>query len=397
MANYLQQQEDLRLTALHAARSFTDLAAEEKREMTAEENASYDSATKEIEARSDRIAEMIKDNAAFAEVEAAVRTAPELRDGSGKPETSDFDVIRKLASGEIRSATFERRALNTSDDSSLIPSDFYSVLQEKMQYQGPMLDTTVVTRLNTADGNDMKVPVESTRPAGTAIAEATTITALDPTFASLTLKDQKLAVLTKVSSEFLRDSGIDIVNYLAGALGKSLGIKANGLLTLGTGTVEPNGVSVASSAGGTGATAVSGAFTADNLLDLAYTVDSDYLRGAQGGAYMMRRSSLGELRKLKDTAGQYLYMPTQLAGNPDLFAGYPVLENPDVAATATSAKSVLFGAFNSYIVRHIGGIEIVRSDEAYFASDEVGFRAIVHIWGDLGQTGAVKHFVGGAS
>jgi len=337
----------------------------------------------------------MEDEAKAADIEAAVRTAPEVREDRALREASDFDVVRALASGEIRTATFERRDLNTSDDSAVVPQSFYAILQQKMQFQGPMLDTNVVTQLNTASGEDIKVPVETSRPAASAIAEATAITPLDPVFSNITLKSQKVAVLTKVSRELLTDSGIDIVSYLAASLGKSVGIRANALLTVGTGTVQANGVVTASSLGVTGATALTGAFTADNLIDLAHSVDSDYVR--EGANFMMRRSSLGALRKLKDTAGQYLYVPTTSAGNPDTFAGYGVLENPDVVATALGAKSVLFGAFSSYHVRQVGGIEIARSDDAYFNTDEVGFRVTLRLWGDLGQAQAVKHFIGNAA
>ena len=393
--DYLKQQEELRRNALHEARSILERAAEEKRDLNAEEEASYVRANADIDARSARIAGLMEDAAKAADIEAAVRTAPEVREDRALREASDFDVVRALASGEIRTATFERRDLNTSDDSAVVPQSFYAILQQKMQYQGPMLDTNVVTQLNTASGEDIKVPVETSRPAASAIAEATAITPLDPVFSNITLRSQKVAVLTKVSSELISDSGIDIVSYLASSLGKSIGIRANALLTVGTGTTQANGVVTASSLGVTGATALTGAFTADNLIDLAHSVDSDYVR--EGANFMMRRSSLGALRKLKDTAGQYLYVPTTSAGNPDTFAGYGVLENPDMVATGLGAKSVLFGAFSSYHVRQVGGIEIARSDDAYFNTDEVGFRVTLRLWGDLGQAEAVKHFIGNAA
>jgi HK97 family phage major capsid protein len=329
------------------------------------------------------------------DIEASMIDAPEVREVAAARRGSDFDTLRKLVSGEIRSATFERRDLNKSDDSSLLPQTFYDVLQEKLITVGPMLDGSIVTLLNTATGEDIKVPVESTRPLGTAINEGTTITALDPTFTSLTLKSQKVAALTIVSREILTDSGIDIPSYLARTLGTSVGIKANNLLTVGTGTNEANGIVTASGSGITGSTAVSGAFSADNLIDLAHSVDGAYVR--LGAGFMMRRTSMGTLRKLKDTAGNYLYVPAATVGAPDVFMGFPVIENPDVAATGLGAKSVLFGWFGSYHVRSVGGIEIARSDDAYFESDEIGFRVTLRLWGDLGQADAVKHFIGNAA
>jgi HK97 family phage major capsid protein len=393
--DYLAQQVEARKTAWHAAKALLDSAAAESRDLTAEEEQTFARINADIDARSQRIEDLQSAASRAADIEAAVATAPEVREERALREASDFDVVRALATGEVRTATFERRDLNTSDDSQVVPQSFYAILQEKMQYQGPMLDGTFVTQLNTASGEDIKVPVEASRPAATAIAEATAITPLDPTFTNITLKSQKVAVLTKVSRELLTDSGIDIVSYLAGSLGKAVGIRANALLTVGTGTVQANGVVTASGSGITGAGSVAGVFTADNLIDLAHSVDSDYVR--QGAAFMMKRSSLGALRKLKDTAGQYLYVPAASVGTPDSFAGYPVIENPDMAAIGLSAKSVLFGNFSSYHVRQVGGIEVARSDDAYFNTDEVGFRVTLRMWGDLGQSDAVKYFAGAAA
>jgi HK97 family phage major capsid protein len=394
--DYLAQQVEARKTAWHAAKALLDGAAAESRDLTAEEEQTFARINADIDARSQRIEDLQGVASRAADIEAAVATAPEVREDRALREASDFDVVRALATGEVRTATFERRDLNTSDDSQVVPQSFYAILQEKMQYQGPMLDGGFVTQLNTASGEDIKVPVEASRPAATAIAEAIAITPLDPTFTNITLKSQKVAVLTKVSRELLTDSGIDIVSYLAGSLGKAVGIRANALLTVGTGTVQANGVVTASGSGITGGTSATvGSFTADNLIDLAHSVDSDYVR--QGAAFMMKRSSLGALRKLKDSAGQYLYVPAASVGTPDSFAGYSVIENPDMAAIGSAGKSVLFGNFSSYHVRQVGGIEVARSDDAYFNTDEVGFRVTLRMWGDLGQSDAVKHFVGGTA
>ncbi len=392
---YLKRQVEARQQAWHAAKSLLDAAAAEKRDLTAEEQAQYDRINADIDERSQKIEDLRAAEMRAKDIEASLLDAPEVRAAAAARPASDFDMVRQLVSGEIRSYTFEKRDLNTSDDSSVVPQSFYDVIQEKLVTVGPMLDGSVVTLLNTASGEDIKVPVEASRPLATAIAEATAITALDPTFSTITLKSQKVAVLTKVSREILTDSGIDLVAYLARTLGTSVGIKANNLLTLGTGTTQANGIVTAAGSGVTGSTAVAGVFTADNLIDLAHSVDGAYVR--LGARYMMRRTSMGTLRKLKDTAGNYLYMPAATVGSPDTFAGFPITENPDVAATGTSAKSVLFGWTGSYHVRQVGGIQVARSDDAYFAEDEVGFRVTLRLWGDLGQADAVKYFIGGAS
>jgi HK97 family phage major capsid protein len=393
--SYLQRLVDAQNRDLHSARSFVERAESEKREMSVEERTAWDAINAEMDKRQAHIAEVRADDARTADIEASVAFAPEVRVSVPERRESDSDIVRKLIAGDIRSYNFERRDLNTTDDSAVVPQSFYDVIQESLVTVGPMLDGGIVTLLNTASGEDIKVPVESTRPAATAIAEGTTITELDPTFSSITLKAQKVAVLTKISRELMTDSGIDIMGYLGRTLGTSVGIRVNNLLTVGTGTTVPNGVVTAAGSGVVGGTAVSGAFTADNLIDLAHSVDGAYVR--QGASFMMRRTSIGAVRKLKDTAGNYLFVPAATVGSPDTLLGFPIVENPDVAATATSAKSVLFGWFGSYHVRQVGGIEVARSEDAYFASDEIGVRLTMRVWGDLGQSAAVKYFIGNAA
>ena len=398
--SYLQRLQDAQNRDLHEARSYIDRAESEGRELSVEERTAWDALGKQMDDRAAHMASVREDEQRTASIEAALASAPEVRavPATRSAIADDNEVIRQIARGEIRSHSFgpsERRDLNTTDDSSIVPQSFYGQMAELLTTVGPMVDGNVVTIVRTAGGEDMKWPVEATRPAATAIAEATTIVALDPTFSSITLKSQKIALLTKVSSEVLADSGVNLIQVLTNSLGTAAGIKINGLLTLGTGTAEAHGLIPAATVGVTGGTGVSGAPTADNLIDLAHSVDGLYVR--RGAGWMMRRTTIGVVRKLKDTAGNYLYVPSANVGVPDEFMSYPIHENPDVVATAVNAKSVAFGWFGSYHTRLVGGFELARSDDAYFADDEIGFRLTARIWGDLGQTTAVKVFAGGTA
>ena len=391
--SYLQRLVDAQNSDLHAARAYIDRAESEGREMSVEERTAWDNLNTQMDERAAHIEQVKADEARSAY---AVEVAPEVAEArvAGR-DNSIGDQLRALVNGDIRSFNIERRDLNTSDDSSIIPETFLPRLQEALVTVGPMLDPNVVTLINTEGGEDLVIPVESTRPAATAIAEATTITALDPTFSSITLKSQKVQVLTKASRELLTDAGFDVEAYLGRMFGIALGVKINNLLTVGTGTTVPNGLVTAAGSGVTGGTGVAGAFTADNLIDLAHSVDGAYVR--LGGAWQMNRASLGAVRKLKDGQGMYLFQPAATVGTPDTLLGFPVFDNPDMPAIGTTNKSVTFGWHGSYHVRQVGSIEIARSDDAYFADDQIGFRATMRIWGDLGQSAAVKYFAGGTA
>ena len=398
MQDYIKRQQELRMNAWEQAKELLDHAASENRDLTAEEQEKYDRINADLDERALVVERLQKD--AEREARAAELRAPEaVAPREERAENTDAEMLHKLVRGEVRSYTFgsERRDLTTAADGSVVPQGFYDVLQRKLEYVGPMLEPGIATILRTEMGNDIKVPVESSRSVATATAEAAVFGESDPTFSTITLRAHKFGTLVQISRELLEDSGIDIVAFLADQFGVALGTAVNYALTLGTGTVQPNGIVNASGAGTSGGTGVSGAFTANNLIDLAHSVDAAYAR-RPGAGFMMNRASLGAVRKLQDGAGNYIYNP-QVAG-PDQLLGYRVIENPDVASAGTSVKSVLFGDFSAYHVRMVGaGVEVARSDDFAFANDLVTFRASMRVDGNLGGGGsdAVKAFTGGTA
>lgn len=398
MQEFIKRQQEARAQAWEQAKALLDTAAAENRDLTADEQQTYD----RINADLDRRAQVIESVRADAEREAraAEYRIPEVTAPAAPKRESDADVLRALARGEIRSAVFERRDLNTTDDSAVVPQGFYNVLQEQLIYAGPMLEPGIATILTTAMGNDIKVPRQTAFSNATATAESATFGESEPTFQSFTLRAHKYGTLLQVSRELLEDSGIDLEGFLGRQFGHALGTAVNYVLTMGTGTVQPNGIVNAGSLGITGGTGVAGRFTADNLIDLAHSVDSAVAR-QPGVGFMMARATLGAVRKLKDDGGAYLYQPG--VGTPDSLLGFRVIENPDVPAigTATASplvgRSVLFGDFSSYHIRRVGGVEIARSDQFAFDQDVITFRATIRLDGDLGQSANVKYFKGGTA
>jgi len=400
--SYLQRLIEAQNKDLYSARSYIERAEAEKRELSVEERTAWDALNAEMDNRQDHINEVRAAEMRDARVADAMASAPEVRTESVKSEVrSDSEILRAMARGEMRSHTFEQRALDTftaTKGDETVPQGFLATVQAKLLTTGPMLDGSVVNLLNTNSGNDIKVPVEATRMAGTAVAEGATFAVSDPTFSNLTLRSHKIGTLVVASRELVEDTGVDLQAFLGAQIGVALGTAANNLLTNGTGTVQPRGIVAAAGTGvAAGGTGVAGAFTADNLITLMHSVDSLY--AAQPGAgWMMSRATMGAVRQLKGAEG-YLFQTYSTEGAVETLLGFPVYQNPYVPAVATSAKSVLFGDISAYITRVVGGIEIVRSDEAYFLSDQIAWRATIRLDGDLGGGGAdaVKYFAGGTA
>ena len=395
-AEYIKAQLEARATAWEEAKSLLDHAANEKRDLSAEENQTYDRIMEDLDKRS-AVIEQMKEVSAREEraAEAMKGFEAQARPEAVAPVSTDADTIRSMARGEIRSFEFEKRDVMKTSTGSPVPTSFYDQVLMLARHVGPMLETSTV--LNTSGGENLQIPSLATYSSGTAFAEGSAIGESDPTFnAFVTLGAYKYSFLTQLSRELIEDAGVDVLGFLAEQTGNALGYSVNAALTTGTGTVQPNGLMTRTSAGVTGGTGVTGAFTADNLIDLVYSVDVAGRRLA-GTGWQMNGASIGKVRKLKDTAGQYLFSPSLSAEARDLLLGYPIYENPSIADTALGAKSVAFGHLPSYYVRSVGGIRLDRSDDFAFSNDLVTFRATIRVDGNLIQTSHIKHFIGNAA
>ena len=396
MSDYIRQQVEARAKAWEEAKALLDTAAAEKRELSGEENQTYDRIMADLDQRS-AVIDTIKAQTEREEraAEAMKGFESQVKPAVSVPAIDESELIRSLARGEIRSHSFEKRDVLKSSTGAPVPTSFYDNVVLLARKIGPLLETSTI--INTAGGENLQIPSVSAYSTGTVSSEAAAIGESDPTFnAFKTLGAYKYSFLTQISREMVEDSGVDILGFLSQNVGNALGFAVNGALTTGTGTTQPTGIVTAAGSGITGSTAVSGAFTADNLIDLVYSVDT-VGRQLPGTGFMMNAKSIGAVRKLKDTAGNYVFSPALSADKRDLILGYEVYENPGMADPATSAKSVVFGHLPSYFVRTVGGIKLDRSDDFAFSQDLISFRATMRVDGNLIQTSHVKYFAGGAS
>jgi len=386
MSEFVKSQQEVRANLTEQIREVIDLADSEKRGLSAEELQKIDRIEDDIRRADEAIAVATRNEERAVEASAAAKG---FQIAEPMAERSSSEILREIAA--TRGAhTFERRTLVPSDDT--VPKTFFDQVFDVARLVGPMLD--VGNRINTTSGEDITIPTLTAYSTATLKAAGSAIAESEPTYSSITLGAYKYGLLIPVSNELIADAGFDISSHLANQAGNGLGFAVNAALTTGTGSDQPNGVVTAAGSGVTGGTGVTGAFTADNLIDLQYTLDGA-ARRLPGVAYMAAGATIGAMRKLKDDAGQYLYQVN--VGQPDSFAGYNVIENPGMAATGTAAKSVLFGHMPSFQVRVAGGVQVATSTDYAFNTDSTVFRVLMRVDGDLTHASHIKYFKGGAS
>jgi HK97 family phage major capsid protein len=406
--DHIQKLRDDRARVFHQMKDIAD--RDQRGELRSEDEAAWQNANADYERLTQAIERAERGNQhqdieeRYAEARQVARPKFLTEDAPAAAVTvdnSDEAILRRLAGGELRTWEFapERRDVVKTNTGAPVPTSFYDQLIEHLVVMTPMIDSSVVTVLNTAGGENLQIPRTSTYSAGTIVGEGTALGESDPAFqAFLTLGAYKFGALTQLSSEMLTDSGVaDFTGFIARQLALGMATAVGGKLTNGTGTLEPRGIMTQAGTGVTGGTNVAGVPTGDNLIDLSFSVNSSYRRSPRVG-WMCSASALAAIRKIKSSDGVYLYEPNIRGfGQPDTLLGFPVYENPDIAAPAINVNSVVFGDLGSFFVRQVGGVQLARSDEYAFNADLVTFRCTWRGDSGLPQQAALRMFRGGTA
>ena len=194
--------------------------------------------------------------------------------------------------------------------------------------------------------------------------------------------------MIKVSEELLNDSVFDLESYIAKEFARRIGAKEEEAFFTGDGSGKPLGVLAATGGAETGVTAASStAITADELMDLFYSLKSPYRKKA---VWVLNDSTIKAVRKLKDSTGQYLWQPSLAAGTPDTLLGRPVKTSAYMPVIAAGAKTIVFGDFSYYWIADRQGRSFKRLNELYAANGQVGFLGSQRVDGKLVLSEAVK-------
>lgn len=257
----------------------------------------------------------------------------------------------------------------------------------------------LATVLETPRGEPIDLPRYTADPStgGTVTAEAAGILEADPTLGVIALNAYKYAVTTIWSRELDTDNVIGLEDLIAMGAARELAFRYGAHFTTGDDNGKPNGIVTAATAGATAIGTAAGAglgapfFGPQDLIDIELSVLPAY-RQRPGAGFMVSSSALAKMRKFRATDGQFLWQPAVAAGQPSTYNGYPVYENPAMAAAASASKSVLFGAFSSYVIRRLP-MRVERSTDYKFANDQVALKTVNRVDGDLQDVTAVKSLV----
>jgi HK97 family phage major capsid protein len=184
----------------------------------------------------------------------------------------------------------------------------------------------------------------------------------------------------------LEDSAFQLAATLGDLQGEAIGRIQADHFTTGSGAGKPTGIITACLANSaTQAAASASAIAFDDIINLEHAVDPAYRPGA---IFMCHDTILASIRKLKDGQGRYLWSSGTAVGAPDTINGYRVVNNQSMDSSISSGQeSVLFGDVSKYKIRDAGDIRMVRLNERFADSDQVGFIAFLRSDGNLLNAG----------
>ena len=383
-----------RAKAWEEAKAFLDPHRNDKGVLSAEDDAAYTRMEQEITDLGKEISRMERREALDAQLNLPVNQPLTGKPLNGRETTKTgraTDEYRQNFWNMMRSKTPMPTVMNAlqigtdSEGGYLVPDEYERTLVEALEEENVFRQLAKVIRTSSGD---RKIPVVATKGTASWIDEEGAYLESDDSFGQVSIGAYKVGTMIKVSEELLNDSVFDLEAYISREFARRIGAKEEEAFFTGDGSGKPLGVLAATGGAETGVTAASAtAITADELIDLFYSLKSPYRRNA---VWVLTDSTIKAIRKLKDNQGQYLWQPSLTAGAPDLLLGKPVRTSAYMPAIAADAKTVAFGDFSYYWIADRQGRSFKRLNELYAATGQVGFLASQRVDGKLVLPEAIK-------
>lgn len=248
----------------------------------------------------------------------------------------------------------EQRALTVATDASagyLAPPEYGNEILRTVVEYSPI---RAYARVMQIAGPEVRYPKKLTGTNAQWVSEIEDRPESTMTFGQVTLAPHELATFVDVSKQLLEDAAYDVEGELRTSFAEDFGVKEGAAFVNGDGAGKPKGILQATGIQQivTGAAATLGTAPADLLIDAMSKLPSVY---AQNGAWLMNRTTLASIRKLKDAQGAYLWQPSIQVGAPSTLLGRPIIEAVDMPSIAAGAFPIVFGDFSGYrIVDRVG-------------------------------------------
>ena len=227
---------------------------------------------------------------------------------------------------------------DNTDGGYLAPAEYANEIIKKITEVSPVRS---VARVVNTSAKEIRFPKRTGLVAGGWVAEAQTSTQSNSTYGEETIKAEKMMVYTDISFELLSDSVFNIRNEITNDIAEDMAKLEGAAFVNGNGVNKPLGLLSAPGIGETN-TGSASALTGDSLYAIQGEIPTGY-----NLAWMLNRKTLhAHIRTLKDTYGQYLFVPSLGSRDmPNTIAGIPYVLANDMPNVGAGTFPIILGDY----------------------------------------------------
>jgi HK97 family phage major capsid protein len=324
-----------------------------------------------------------------------------LRPGTASNDQAGNDEVKTAWSAFMRRgdeaalARVEAKSLSVAvaaDGGHVAPPEVMATIDRRLLASSPLRRIATVRQTMSAS---FRKPMATTAPAVGWVAETgTRAETATPSIDLLTFPMGELYAMAAATQTILDDALLDMAGEIAESFANAEGIA----FITGDGVNKPRGMlnyTIAADPAPWGqlgyiATGAAGAFATtnpiDRLIDLTYAPKTPYRANA---SFLMSRRTVGQVRKFKDTTGQYIWQPSLVAGQPPTLLGFPLYECEDLPDVAAGSHSIAFGDFaKGYLIVDRADVRVLR--DPYSVKPFVMFYVTKRVGGGVQDFDAIK-------
>ena len=232
----------------------------------------------------------------------------------------------------------------------LVPTEFSNEVIRLMTDASPIMQIANILPMSAWK---RQIPKQLTNLQVGWVAESGTKTISNPTFGQIEQTAKVLATVIKCTDELIRDSAINLTQFLSEIVAEAMALEIERVALLGDGSTDPF-YGILKTSGVNAVSMASSTVSFDDISNLIFSLNETQ---AKDGVIVLSRAGLAKLMQLKDLKGQYVWCPPSASG-PATIWNVPYVVCSQIPNEVTSASTLtggdktiaFFGRFNKNLL-----------------------------------------------
>jgi HK97 family phage major capsid protein len=302
---------------------------------------------------------------------------------SSVKETPEYKAFEKMIKEGKGALSIEEKAyLRTDvgpDGGFLAPSEMSNEIIKKITEVSPMRQ---IARVKTTSSKSYIQPVRTSLLSGAGVGEGGTASDTISQYGEVEIFAKKMMAVIPLSTEIIQDAAFNMDNEVITDAREDFTQREGAWFVVGAGPLQAKGfmlnASISSSNSG-----VADDITPDSLIDL-----TGQLKVGYDPVFTFKRQTLARIRKFKDGAGAYLWVPSGTSGlapaAPNEINGERYVIMQDMPSIGAGLKPVAYGDFRrGYLIIDRIGINFIRDEFTLAEQGKVRYVVTRRVGGDV--------------